>query len=337
MKLKLLIVLYFFVISLNTYSQDEQVFELNASKTLMGTEFSITANSTDIGKCKTAMYNAFKEVERIDWLLGLEHDTSDVNKINNNSGNKPVKVSIETFELIKRSAAYSKKYDGVFDITIGPISEIWGFNSNSPKTGNPAKSSIDSLIKFVDYRKIVLNEQDTTVFLPEAQMKIDLGGIGKGYAIDRAVYIMKQNGMNSFLISGGGDIYVCGYKFENEKWSVGIKHPRENDKMTAKLEAVDLAVGTSGDYERYRIIDGIRYHHIFDVKTGYPSSLSQSATSFASTAEEAVVLSKYFFIIGYAGFDSKSKEKDIEGLVIDSKGMLHYNNDFAKKYNLTVF
>jgi FAD:protein FMN transferase len=320
-----------------SFSQEKQVYELNASKNLMGTEFSITANSTDIDKCKKAMYYALKEVERIDWLLGLEHDTSDVSKINSSAGIKPVKVSAETFEIIKRSVGYSKKYEGIFDITIGPISKIWGFNSNPPRKDNPLKSIVDSLLKFVDYNKIILNEQDITIFLPEVQMRLDLGGMGKGYAIDRAVYVMKENGMTSFLISGGGDIYVCGYKFENEKWSVGIKHPRNEEKLIAKLEAVDMAIGTSGDYERYRIIDGVRYHHIFDVKTGFPASLSQSATSIASTAEEAVVLSKYIFILGYERFNSIKDIKGIEGLVIDAEGKIHYDEGFAKKYGLVVF
>ncbi len=303
----------------------------------MGTEFTITANSSDIDKCKKAMYYAYKEVERIDRLLGLEHDSSEVNKINTSAGIKPVKVSVETFGIIKRSIEYSKKYDEIFDITIGPISEIWGFNSNPPRKDNPLKSSVDSLIKFVDYKKIILNEQDTTVFLPEVQMRLDLGGIGKGYAIDRAVYVMKQNGMNSFLISGGGDIYVCGYKFDNQKWSVGIKHPRVDEKLIGKIEAVNKAIGTSGDYERYRIIDGVRYHHIFDTKTGYPSMLSQSSTVISNSAEEAVVLSKYIFILGYEKFNSVKDAKGIEGLIIDAEGKMHYDTHFEKKYGLTLF
>jgi thiamine biosynthesis lipoprotein len=317
--------------------QSQQIYELDASKSLMGTEFTITANSSDIDKCKKAMYYALKEVERIDRILGLEHDSSEVNKINSSAGLKPVKVSAETFDIIKRSIEYSKKYDGIFDVTIGPISDIWGFNTNPPLKDNPDKSIVDSLIKFVNYNKIILNEQDTSVFLQEAPMRLDLGGIGKGYAIDRAVYIMKQNGMNSFLISGGGDIYVCGYKFENQKWSVGIKHPREDEKLIGKIEAVDEAIGTSGDYERYRIIDGIRYHHIFDIKTGFPSLSSQSATSIAPTAEEAVVLSKYIFILGYEKFNSIKDTKGIEGLVIDAEGNVRYDTNFAKKYGLVLF
>jgi thiamine biosynthesis lipoprotein len=303
----------------------------------MGTEFEITANSGDIDKCKKAMYLAFKEVERIDLLLGLEHDSSEVNRINAFAGLIPAKVSSETFQIIKRSIDYSRKYDGVFDITIGPISEIWGFNSNPPLKYNPSPQAVDSLIKYVDYKKIILNEQDTSVYLPEAQMKLDLGGIGKGYAIDRAVFVMKQNGMSSFLISGGGDIYVCGYKFENQKWSVGIKHPRDDEKLIGKIEALDAAIGTSGDYERYRIIDGIRYHHIFNPKTGFPSMLSQSATSIAKTAEEAVVLSKYIFILGFEKFNLIKEEKGINGLVIDAEGKIHYDSIIEKDYNLIIF
>jgi len=166
-------------------------------------------------------------------------------------------------------------------------------------------------------------------------MKLDLGGIAKGYAIDRAALEMKKYGMQNFFINAGGDIYVCGKKTADSKWSIGIEHPRKKNEIFAVLELPgDGAIGTSGDYERFTIIDGKRYHHIFDVKTGFPVMISQSATSFASTAEEAVILSKYFFILG--GNDYNSAKLDLPAIIITSGGEVVYDKKLESSHNFRL-
>lgn len=300
----------------------------------MGTKMDITAIHGSIDSMKRAMYYSFKEVERIQGVMSSTIDTSEIYRVNRNSGVSPVRVSFETYSIIERSINYSKKYDGIFDITIGCITELWGFNSDNPVIKVPPKTVIDSLLNLVGYEKIILNPADTSVYLPLKGMKIDLGGIAKGYAIDRASEVMKKHGMKNFFVNGGGDIYVSGLKAEDQKWIVGIMHPRKNNEIIASLELTDFAIGTSGDYERYAIIDGVRYHHIFNTKTGYPSMLSQSASALVPTTEEAVVLSKILFISGARKY--MSEQNKVPGVIVDSNGNVVYDSGLLKEYNLKV-
>jgi thiamine biosynthesis lipoprotein len=302
----------------------------------MGTKFDIVALHSSVDTCKKIIYHALKDVERIENLMSSYISTSEISKINDNAGKQPVKVSWETFSIIRRSIDYSVKYDGLFDISIGPISELWGFNTDHPVKEVPDKKIIDSLVKFVNYKKIILNENDTSVFLPEPQMNLDLGGIAKGYAIDRAANIMKNNGIKSFMVNGGGDLYVSGLKEDSSKWTIGIEHPRDKTRIFAKLELSNYALGTSGDYERFSIINGKRYHHIFDPRTGYSAPLSQSATALAPTAEEAVILSKYLFIIGTEKYKEFLETSGVRGVIIDSDGNEFHDKRLVNETNFLL-
>ena len=308
----------------------QQVYEFSASKYLLGTKIDITAESTSVDSMKKAIYYSFREIERIQEVMSSTIDSSEIYRINQLAGIAPAKVSYETYSIIQRSIDYSIKYNGVFDITIGCITELWGFSSDKPVTRVPDKKTIDSLLNFVGYGKIVMNPADTSVFLPLKGMKIDLGGIAKGYAIDRAAMIMKSKGMTSFFINGGGDIYTSGLKSGGVKWSIGIKNPRNENEISARLFATDCAIGTSGDYERYAIIDGVRYHHIFDTKTGYSCMNSESATALVSTTEEAVVLSKILFIEG--GEKYLQNPAGVAGLVIGAEGKLYFDAGLNAQY-----
>ncbi|MFI5211635.1 MAG: FAD:protein FMN transferase [Ignavibacteria bacterium] len=315
-------------------SQESKLYEFSASKYLMGTEFEITAVHTSIDSMKKAVYYSMLEVERIQGVMSMQIGTSEISKINSMAGISPVKVSYETYSIIERSIEYSKKYEGVFDITIGPITIQWGFNGDRPVTEIPTQNTIDSLLKQVGYESIRLNSADTSVYLELKGMMIDLGGIAKGYAVDRASEMMKSKGINSFIVNGGGDMYISGYKniSQNQKWSIGIKHPRLDNSVLAVFEINDMAVGTSGDYERYAIINGKRYHHIFDPKTGWPSNKSESTTSIAPTTEEAVILSKYYFIQGFSVF---TESREFEGVVVDSTGEIHTSQNMSL-YNIKL-
>lgn len=302
----------------------------------MGTKFDIVALSSSVDSSKKVMYYALKEVERIENLMSSYKDSSEISKINSLAGKQPVKVSYETYSIISRSIEYSKKYNGLFDISIGPISELWGLNTDHPVSKVPDKYVIDSLLKFVDYRKIILNENDTSVFLPYSRMNLDLGGIAKGYAVDRAAKIMLDKGIKNFMVNGGGDLYVSGLKQDSSKWVVGIEHPRDNSKIFATLELTNFALGTSGDYERYVIIDGKRYHHIFDPRTGYSAPLSQSASALAPTTEEAVILSKYLFIIGKEEYKKFSEISGVRGVIIDSGGNIFFDKRLTDENNFLM-
>lgn len=323
------------IVSNNSLAQIPK-YEVTTTKYLLGTQIDITAIHSDIDSMKKAMYFAFKEIERIQGVMSVQTDTTEASEVNLNAGISPVKVSIELFSIIERSIEYSKKYDGIFDITIGPISELWGFSSDKKITSVPDAGIIDSLIRLVDYKLILLNPGDTSVFLLKTGMKIDLGGIAKGYAVDRATEIMKKFGMKDFFVNAGGDIYVSGAKSNEQKWSIGIKNPRDEKKIIANFEVSGLAIATSGDYERYVIIGGKRYHHIFDTRTGYPVMISQSATALALTTEEAVVLSKVLFIKGAEEYLITKDETGIRGVIVSEDGKIVYDESLDTEFNFSL-
>ncbi|HMQ69978.1 MAG TPA: FAD:protein FMN transferase [Ignavibacteria bacterium] len=335
--LKLFSALLILFVLLTVRSQAQQpVYEVTTSKYLLGTKIDITAVHGDIDSMKKAMYYAFREIERIQGVMSVQIDTTEASRINQNAGIAPVKVSGELYAIISRAIDYSGKYDGIFDITIGPISELWGFSSDKKITEVPDSNIIRSLIDLVNYKLIVLNPGDSSVFLPEKGMRIDLGGIAKGYAVDRAVMIMRKYGLNNFFINAGGDIFVSGTKTEGQKWSIGIKDPRDQNKLIGEFKLSGLAVGTSGDYERFVIIDGKRYHHIFDVHTGYPVMISQSGTALANTTEEAVVLSKVVFITGAEEYLKTKNETGIEGVIVSEDGKIVYDERIVQMYDFKL-
>lgn len=287
----------FLFIAENIFAQDEGVkFEMSASKYLMGTEFFVTVVHTSIDSGKKAMYYALREVERIESVTSNYRDSTEISYVNRNAFGKPVKLSKELFGLIERSIAYSKLYDGYFDITVGQLTNYWGFNSDHPIESLPDSVRISELLGFVDYNYLILNYEDSTIRFSKEGVLIDLGGIAKGYALNRAGEVLRKKGIKDFLINGGGDLYASGRKANGHKWVVGIKDPRKNDLLVASFEVENTGVLTSGDYERFKIINGVRYHHIFNPKTGFPTNTSRSATIICDNCEKGVVLSKIIFI-----------------------------------------
>ncbi|MEJ2618335.1 MAG: FAD:protein FMN transferase, partial [Ignavibacteriaceae bacterium] len=262
-----LIWLLLFSISLNAQT-DTTMYKVSVMKYLMGTTVETTARTRDVNRCKQAFIAEYTEMQRIENLLSCEKDSSEISEINRASGLNPVKVSEETFEMVKRAKTYCKKYNGVFDVTIGPLSDLWGFSSDK-EIVLPKDKTIKSLDKLVNYKDLEINEKDTTVFLKRKGMSIDLGGIAKGYAIDRGSAVLKKWGITNFILNAGGDIYVSGTKDKETLWKVGVKHPRKTNDLIAEFNLKDYAVATSGDYERFKIINGIRYHHILNPATGY--------------------------------------------------------------------
>ena len=314
--------------------EDDAIYKVSVKKYLMGTTVETTARCNDINYCNQVLVNAYTEMKRIENLLSCEIDSSEVSEININAGIKPVKVSFETLSIIQRCRDYSKKYNGVFDMTIGPLTDLWGFSSDR-EVVLPDKNEIKKLVRLINYKNVEININDTTVYLSKKGMAIDLGGIAKGYAVDMASSVLKNSGISNFIIKAGGDIYVSGTRDQDSLWKIGIQDPRETNNIIARFNLKDYAVSTSGDYERYKIIGGTRYHHILDVKTGYPGRLSQSSTILAPTSEEADVTSTYIFLLGWKKvFNDPSINFPI--LMVDQNGKIHYNNIFAEKYNLEL-
>ncbi len=313
---------------------DTTMYQVSVTKYLMGTTVETTARSSDINLCKQALVFAYEEMQRVENLLSCQKDSSEISAINKAAGVHPVKVGYETLAMLQRGKAYCKKYNGVFDITIGPLSDLWGF-SEEKEIVLPEDNEIKKLDKLINYKDIIINEKDTTVFLKKKGMAIDLGGIAKGYAIDRGSAVLKENGITNFILNAGGDIYVSGIKDKNTLWKVGIKHPRNTNDIIAEFDLKDYAVATSGDYERFKIINGKRYHHILDPATGYPGTLSESSTILAQTAEEADATATYVFLLGWKKV-LNDKNINYPLLIVASDGSLHYNKEFENNYNLQL-
>lgn len=313
---------------------DTTMYKVSVTKYLMGTTVETTARSTDVNYCKKALLAAYEEMQRVENLLSCEKDSSEISVINRASGITPVKVSYETLEMLKRARSYCKKYNGTFDVTIGPLSDLWGFNQDK-EIVLPEDKTIKNLKKLVNYKDMIINENDTTVFLKKKGMAIDLGGIAKGYAIDRGSTVLKEMGITNFILNAGGDIYVSGTKDKETLWRIGIKHPRNTNDLVAEFDLKDYAVATSGDYERFKIINGNRYHHILDPATGYPGILSESSTILAPTAEEADATATYVFLLGWKK-TLNDKNINYPFLIVASDGSIHYNRAFEKNYNLEL-
>jgi FAD:protein FMN transferase len=301
---------------------------------MMGTNVEVKAVHPSITAAKKGIYYAFKEIERIDKLLGYKGPESDVARVNAFAGKRPVKISGETFQLLVRCQAHSKKYLGVFDITIGPVEELWGFNLDRPAS-LPADSEIKKRLPLVNYQRLVLNATDTTAYLPVKGMKLDLGGIAKGYAIDQAVRILKRYDVQNFILKAGGDMYVSGMKSPTEMWKIGIQHPRQTSELFAMMDLKDCAISTSGDYERYFMKDGTRYHHILDPKTGYPSRQSKSVSVISITsAEETDALSTTLFIMGAEKVKANGNLKNC--LIVDGEGKLYLDSALVRDHKLSI-
>lgn len=306
------------------------LYEVSVNKLLMGTTVETTARHADILQCRKAVYLAYREMERIEDRFSSFKQESEISGINRAAGVHPVKVSSETFALIQRAKADAERLDGLVDVSIGPLTELWGISSDSPVTAVPKQEAIDARRKLVGYRNILLDSLNATVFLPVAGSGLDLGGVAKAYAVDRAASLLKREGVNRFIIKAGGDIYVSGRKDDQTDWRVGVQHPREKTRLIARFNLKDSAVSTSGDYERYVIIDGQRYHHIMDPRTGYPATLSRSATVLAPTPEEADALAKYLFVLGYEKGLANGELAAVPFFIVASDGSVHYSQAFSR-------
>ena len=269
--------------------------EYKETKLMLDTACEITVISSNKLKAEKAINEAFKEIERIDKLCGYGKE-SEVSGINTNAGVSSVKTDKELYDLIEESVRIADFTSGAFDITVGPLISLWGFDTAKPSL--PSKSEIKRILPLVNYKNIKLDSEKSTVFLVKKGMKIDLGGIAKKYAMRMAMHKLLENGIKKALVNLGGDIQVRGGALDNQPWKIGVKHPRKPDELATIFKFKDKTIVTSGDYERYFINNGIRYHHIFDPHTGYPAKKVISATVITDGPIIADVFSTAMFTLG---------------------------------------
>ncbi|MGB0871480.1 MAG: FAD:protein FMN transferase [Flavobacteriales bacterium] len=287
--------------------------------TLMGCDFGVTIVEKDSVLAEKYIALARNEMARIEKVISSWDPNSETSKINNNAGEKPVVVSEELYLLIERSIRISKLTDGAFDISFASIDKLWKFDGSM--TNVPSKESIKESIKNIDFNNIELNPEIKSVYLRKRGMKIGFGAIGKGYAADKAKALLISKGVKAGIINASGDLNTWGKQPDGTDWVVAITNPLNKENAFAILPLKNNAVVTSGNYEKFIVIDGVRYAHIINPKTGYPTKGVLSATVFAPTAEIADALATSIFVLGIdIGLHRINQLRNIECIVIDDKG-----------------
>ena len=292
----------------------------------MGTVFEVSAYVANKYEAEEAFNDVFKEVNRLDYLMSNYKEESELSEINKNAASGPTTCDNELAYVIEQSLQYSDITDGAFDITIGPLMKKWGFFKEQGRV--PNKEELKSVLESVSFKNIVIGEEVKkslfrdpsilkTISFKHSGTQIDLGGIGKGYAVDMAIRVLKGNGINSALINFAGNIYAYGTPPGKDSWVIGLQHPRKSEGLLGSFEIRDKAVSTSGDYEKFFTIDGERYSHIIDPGTGSPVKGIVCVTIVTDNATRADALSTGVFVLGLdKGMDLIEKLSDVEGIII---------------------
>jgi len=266
---------------------------MERTEAIMGTRCYVELWADEPAKGNDAIDAVMAELRRIDSLMSHYKPESQLSQINQYANERPVQVDKELFDLIRLSTHYSQITEGAFDITYASV----GYLYNYPQHIRPTEAQIRQALPAVNWRNMLLDEEHHTVRFEHPGMRIDLGGIGKGHAVDRGIDVLKARGIARALVTAGGDSRIIGDRM-GRPWLVAIRHPDNPSKVVTRIPLSDSAVSTSGDYERYFDEDGVRYHHIIDPRTGHSASKVRSATILAPTATQTDGMSKTAFVLG---------------------------------------
>lgn len=289
-----------------------------SSRFLMGTLVQVTIPGTET-TAKPVAEAIFSELKRVEDLTSF-HKPSELTKLNDQSGNGPIKADSELVSLIGESLRFAKKTQGAFDPTVGPLTRLWNFSAGDPRL--PSGPEITAALAKIGWRRVTVDSGAGTIMLPERGMALDLGGIAKGYALQRAAAVIRERGISTALVNAGGDVLVVGEREPGKPWRVGVQDPRTERAMVAVANLKDCVVQTSGDYERCFIADGKRYHHILNPATGYPADGLQSVTVVAPTGMSTVTAG--IFVLGVKeGLKYIESMPNVQGFLIDVEGRIH--------------
>jgi len=264
----------------------------------------------------------FDEMHRIDELMSPYIENSELAIINRDAAQREVKIGQELFNLIKRSIEFSELSNGAFDITFASVGHLYDYRMKQ----HPSDKQIKRQLSAINYKNIKLNEKDSRISFSHKNTRIDLGGIAKGYAVDNAIKILKTCGIKNALVSAGGDSRILGDK-NGRPWVMGVRHPRDSTRVVVSIPLSDSAISTSGDYERYFIENGTRYHHIIRPSTGQSVNQTWSVSVMANEAITSDALSTTLFVLGTEkALQLINTLEDIEAIVIDAKGKMFYSS-----------
>ena len=288
----------------------------------MGNAFEIAISSTREIWANTQIDLAIDEIKRIEKLLTTFSDESVTSSINKNAGIQPIEVNQEVFDLIFRCQKIAELTQGAFDISYGGIDKrFWNFDTTMKIL--PSAEDAAQAARLIDFKKIILDEKKRTVYLKEKGMRIGFGGIGKGYAADKATQLLKKNGVKSGFVNAAGDLTTWGQQEDGKPWTIGVADPNQKQKIFSSLNITDVAVATSGNYEKFVIIDGKRYSHTIDPKTGFPVSGIKSVTIITKNAELADALATPVMVMGIkAGLNLINQMNGVGCIIIDDLNKL---------------
>lgn len=307
----------------------------------MGTRCTIMAYHRDRARVEQAVALAMAEIDRLDAMLTTWNAASEVSRINAAAGTgEGVAVSPETFEVLERSLWIARETGGAFDITVGAFKGLWKFDEDNDGS-LPRRVDVLGRLPLVDYRGLSLDPGRHSARLAREGQSITLGGIAKGLIVDRAVAQLRGAGLSDFLVQAGGDMYAAGRHGERP-WRVGIQDPRagggaprSTDSSFALLALEDSAFNTSGDYERFILQDGKRYHHILDPRTGYPVSGTRSVTVLAPTSFLADTLDTAVFVLGaQKGLELIARTPGAEAVIVDAANRVHVSPGLKERIEI---
>jgi len=305
--------------------------EFRRGEKLMGNAFEITVVGEDKSWAEERIDAAIGEIRRIEKLLTTFSEDSETNRVNANAGVQPVQVSRETFGLIERSLRISVVTDGAFDITYGSVDKrLWNFDRNM--TSLPDAEIARSMVRLINYRNVLLDSNECTVFLKEAGMRIGFGGIGKGYAAEMAKRQLQQQGVVNGVVNASGDISTWGNQADGRPWTIGIADPDHAGRPFSYLNISNTAIATSGNYEKYVIIGGKKYSHTINPKTGLPVTGIKSVTIICPNAEIADAMATPVTIMGArAGLDIVNQIDHLACIIIDDNNKIHSSRNIHLK------
>jgi thiamine biosynthesis lipoprotein len=296
----------------------------------MDTMVTITVVSTTRDSADKAIESASSEIKKLGEIANFFSPDSEISKINRNAGLSGVKVSPDLIGLLEKALYVSDKTGGAFDVTIGPVEKLYDFHRKI----RPREDEIRRNLPLVNYKNLIIDRNRSTVFLRKKGMLIDPGGITKGYAADKAAETLREHGIRSGIVAVAGDIRTFGLKPDGTPWRVGIRNPRAGDPeddIVATVGLSDMAISTSGDYERFFIEDGRRYHHLLDPRTGHPAGWCKSVSVIAKEGAFADAFATGVFVLGPEKGMKVLEKLGFEGIIIDTQNEIHITPEIRGK------
>lgn len=291
---------------------------------IMGTRVYVQLWHQDAQRAEVLLDRVMEEMERINQLMSPYIETSAISRLNRDGASRSVVVGSELFKLVQRSLYYSERTNGAFDITFASLGNQFDYR----KRVKPSEQTRQETLPLIDYHGLRLDEKEMTIGFVKPGMRVDLGGIAKGYVVDNCIELLRRHGINHAIVTAGGDSRLIGDR-RGRPWMLGIRHPR-GDKHVITLPLESIAISTSGDYERYFVEDGVRYHHIIDPAKGKSAREVISTTVLADRSIDADALSTSVFVLGVnKGLELINSMEGISAIIIDKRGKVHYSDDLS--------